>query len=102
MTKKKLPDETTRKFTFNLNLLKLRDALEIRFAADNRFQMFNITKQCFFDTVIHRTLPDWKPTPFCKKILFSHYYSMFCFYHFRQTNAPLGLGTYRALFTHCK
>lgn len=27
---------------------------------------------------------------------------MFCFYHFRQTNAPLGLGTYRALFTHCK
>lgn len=27
---------------------------------------------------------------------------MFCFYHFRQTNAPLGLGTYRALFTHCE
>lgn len=95
----KNPNQATqKKSTFNLNLLKLRAALEIRFAADNRFQMFNITKQCFFDT--DRTLPDWMPRPFCKKK--SHYYSMFCFYHFRQTNAPLGLGTCRALFTHCK
>lgn len=54
----------SKKSTFYLNLLKLRDALEIRFAADNRFQMFNITKQCFFDT--HRALSDWTPRPFCK------------------------------------
>jgi len=95
----KNPNQATKKkIHIQSKFTKLRAALEIRFAADKRFQMFNITKQCFFDT--DRTLPDWTPRPFCKKK--SNYYSMFCFYHFRQTNAPLGLGTCRALFTHCK